>query len=184
MKKFLCSALSALMMVSAVAPVAAQANEINAAGTGLSTVVLNVDAPTFSVTVPTGLPIYVDADGVVTTANNVYITNGGHGSVTVTGVTITAKNDWSTVDVAKDLSNVPVNTQEFSMTINNETTTGADTITFDQENWPVIAAANDGDTDQFHLVYDADVAPQTDALNKDIADVILCILWLHKSKSC
>lgn len=177
MKKFLCSALSALMMVSAVAPVAAQANEINTPGTGSSTVVLDVDAPTFSVTVPTGLPIYVDADGVVTTANNVYITNGGHGSVTVTGVAITAKNDWSTVDVAKDLSNVPVNTQEFSMTINNETTTGANAITFDQENWPAIAAANDGDTDQFHLVYDADVAPQTDALNKDIADVVFTIGW-------
>lgn len=177
MKKLLCSALSALMMVSAIAPVAAQANEINTPGTGSSTVVLDVDAPTFSVTVPTGLPIYVDADGVVTTANNVYITNGGHGSVTVTGVAITAKNDWSTVDVAKDLSNVPVNTQEFSMTINNETTTGADAITFDQENWPAIAAANDGDTDQFHLVYDADVAPQTDALNKDIADVVFTIGW-------
>lgn len=177
MKKFLCSALSALMMVPAVAPVAAQANEINSSGTGSSTVVLNVDAPTFSVTVPTGLPIYVDSEGVVTTADDVYITNSGHGSVTVTGVAITAKNNWSTVDVAKDLSNVPVNTQEFSMTINNETTTGANAITFDQENWPAIAATNHGNTDRFHLVYDADVAPQTDALNNDIADVVFTIGW-------
>ena len=176
-RKTLCLMLSALMMISAVVPTAVQATEINAAGNGSAPVVLDVEAPTFSVTVPTGLPIYVDAEGVVTTADDVYIVNNSHGSVAVTGVTITAKNGWSTVDVAKNLANEPVNTQEFSMTINNETTTGADAITFDQSNWPAIAAVNDSDTDQFHLVYDADVAPQTNALNKDIADVVFTIGW-------
>ena len=55
---------------------------------------LDVEAPTFSVTVPTALPINVDANGEVTTSSDAKIVNNSHGSVIVTNVTVTGKNDW------------------------------------------------------------------------------------------
>lgn len=178
MKKIFASALCALTLAAAILPVSVQASSINLAnGNGDTTVVLDVDAPHFDVTVPTGLPIYVDSEGVITTADDVYIINSGAGSITISGVEISGKNGWTTVDVSKDFSVTPVDTKEFSMTINGETTTGADSITFNSVNWPMIAAANNGDTDQFHLVYDATVAPQSTAVTTDIADVVFTVGW-------
>lgn len=178
MKRIFASALCALTLAAAILPVSVQASNINSAnGNGDTTVVLDVDTPHFDVTVPTGLPIYVDSEGVVTTADDVYIINSGAGSITISGVEISGKNGWTTVDVSKDFSVTPVDTKEFSMTINGETTTGADSITFNSMNWPMIAAANDSDTDKFHLVYDATVAPQSTAVTTEIADVVFTVGW-------
>lgn len=178
MKKLFASALCALTLAAAILPVSVQASNINSAnGNGNTPVLLDLDAPHFDVTVPTGLPIYVDSEGVVTTADDVYIINSSAGSITISGVEISGKNGWTTVDVSKDFSVTPVDTKEFSMTINGETTTGADSITFNSVNWPMIAAANDSDTDQFHLVYDATVAPQSTAVTTDIADVVFTVGW-------
>lgn len=63
------------------------------------------------------------------------------------------------------------------MTINNETTTEAGAITFDQENWPSIYGANDSDTDELPIIYSAAVAPQTDTVNTDVAEVVFTIGW-------
>ena len=165
-------------MLLPVASVTARAAEIDTAGVGGNSVaVLDLEAPVFDVTVPTGLPIYVDSEGVVTTADDIYIINSSVGSVTISGVEISGKNGWSTVDVSKDFSFTPVDTKEFSMTINGETTTGANTITFDRTKWPIIPAFNKTETNKFNLVYDATVAPQSGVVEAEIADVVFTVGW-------
>lgn len=162
-----------------VAPVSAQAsNIINSAGdSSTSTLILDMEATTFDVTVPTALPIYVDSTGLVTTADDAKIINNSYGSVIVSGLTITAKNDWTIVDHNNDLSQALVNTKEFGMVINNEATMNDGTITFNADNWPVICGSNDSNTDEFNIIYSANIAPQADMLNTDIAEIIFTIDW-------
>ena len=142
-----------------------------------SNVVLDAQPPIFNVTVPTSLPIRVSADGDVAVSDDIYIVNYSSGAVVVSDIAITGKNGWRTVDASKDLSAMQMDVKEFSMTINNEVTTGADMITFEQSNWPVIAAANDSDSDCLHLVYSAAIVPQSRSINEEIANVVFTIGW-------
>lgn len=181
MKQSFCAVLSALMMVSAFCPVMAQAGPAvvgpTTPGDRNAVVELKTEALTFDVTVPTSLPIHVSASGEVTTADDVKIINNSHGAVTVSNVTLHSHGDWSAVDTETDLSDTPVGTKQYSMTINNETTTEAGAITFDQENWPSIYGANDSDTDELPIIYSAAVAPQADTVNTDVAEVVFTIGW-------
>lgn len=169
--------LSVLAMVASVPSVAYAANIDTVGGSGSSTVVLDVEAATFDVTVPTALPIYVDSEGIVTTADDTKIVNNGFGSIIVSGLTVAAKNDWTVVGYSNDLSNALVNTREFGMIINSETTTDNGSITFNADNWPVISGSNNSDTDEFPIIYSAIIAPQSDALDTDIAEVVFTIDW-------
>lgn len=179
-KQSFCAVLSVLMMTSIFCPVTAQARPVvvpTTPGDRNAVVELNTEALTFDVTVPTSLPIHVSASGEVTTADDVKIINNSHGAVTVSNVTLHSHGDWSAVDTETDLSDTPVGTKQYSMTINNETTTEAGAITFDQENWPSIYGANDSDTDELPIIYSAAVAPQTDTVNTDVAEVVFTIGW-------
>lgn len=180
-KPSFCAVLAALIMSFAFQPVTASAYMIPAIpttpGDRNAVIELNTEALTFDVTVPTSLPIHVSASGEVTTADDVKIINNSHGAVTVSNVTLHSHGDWSAVDTETDLSDTPVGTKQYSMTINNETTTEAGAITFDQENWPSIYGANDSDTDELPIIYSAAVAPQTDTVNTDVAEVVFTIGW-------
>lgn len=177
-KKLTVGALA--LMLAASMPVAALASNIDVAGgTGSAVVNLDVEAPTFSVTVPTSLPINVDADGVVSTADNVKIVNNSHGSVIVTGVSMTGKNSWQIVEADKDMSGVAVNTKEFGMTINGDKTNSSGTLDFTQGHWAAIGAKDDsGDTDEMKITYDAVVAPQASNIEStEIADIVFTVGW-------
>ena len=67
------------------------------ATTGAADIPITVvrDAPTFSVTVPTSMPIAVGADGKVTTAEDVTIENNGSQAICVKSIAINAATDWS-----------------------------------------------------------------------------------------
>ena len=158
-KKVLCFMLSALMMVSAATPVVAQATEINKAGNGSSTVVLDMEATTFDVTVPTSLPIYVSADGEVTTADDAKIVNNGHAPIMIQGIEITEKNGWTMAE-SSGLANEPVGSKTFYMEVSA----------------PTLGTTINGNKDLL-IAYSGDIAPQSDALNEDIADVTFTIGW-------
>lgn len=177
-KKLTVGALA--LMLAASMPVAAFASNIDVAdGTGSATVNLDVEAPTFSVTVPTALPINVSADGEVTTAQDAKIVNNSHGSVIVTNVTVTGKNDWKVVEADKDMSGVKVNAKEFGMTINGDKTAAEGNLIFSQDNWTAIGAKDDaGDTDELAITYDAVVAPQANNMDGiEVASIVFTVGW-------
>ena len=84
MRKLLSLSLALIMMLSVI-PVHAIDQ---AGGTGTTPVELNVATPTFSVTVPTALPVNVGTDGTVTVSTNNTIENHSHGPVEVSSVRI------------------------------------------------------------------------------------------------
>ncbi len=66
---------------------------------GTVPVTITADSPTFSVTVPTTLPIHMDANGGIT-CGDITITNVGVGPVLVGDTQLTALNGWSLLDYA------------------------------------------------------------------------------------
>ena len=144
-------------------------------------VTLNVEPAIFSVTVPSVLPVSVTADGEVVCAESgeARIINYSHGAVKVTNLEIDAINGWETVDFDNaNMHKVAVNSRLFAFTINEEKTTGADAITFDEANFPVLDGANDTDSDELVIDYDALVAPQNAAISDiDIANIVFTIAW-------
>ena len=147
-------------------------------------VTLNVAPAIFSVTVPSVLPVSVTADGEVVCAESgeARIINYSHGAVKVTNLEIDAINGWETVDFDNaNMHKVPLNSRLFAFTINNEKTTGADAITFDTANFPVLDGANDTDSDELVIDYDALIAPQNAAVvDMDIANIVFTIAWEEK----
>ena len=147
-------------------------------------VTLNVAPAIFSVTVPSVLPVSVTADGEVVCAESgeARIINYSHGAVKVTNLEIDAINGWETVDFDNaNMHKVAVNSRLFAFTINDEKTTGADAITFDTANFPVLDGANDTDSDELVIDYDALIAPQNAAVvDMDIANIVFTIAWEEK----
>ena len=88
--------------------------------TGAASVPVTVarEAATFSVTVPTTLPISVDADGNVTTATDAAINNNGGAPVAVTKVELTSQNNWTLAAYSRDILNLPVDTRQFGLQMN------------------------------------------------------------------
>ena len=96
MKKIISSLLVLCLCLSVAVP--AFATDLTTAGGNSSVpVTLTSTAATFSVTVPTALPITVAADGSVTTADDVKIINNSPGAVKVTNMTISS-DDWTEVN--------------------------------------------------------------------------------------
>lgn len=97
------------------------------ASTGSASVPVNVTrgAATFSVTVPTSLPVSVKADGTVATATDAAIINNGSYPVSISKVEMNSINDWSlTVYNKTEVKKLPVDTKKIGM----ELTIGGKTI--------------------------------------------------------
>lgn len=88
--------------------------------TGSASVPVNVtrEAATFSVVVPTTLPISVDADGNVTTATDATIINNSSAPVAVTKVELASLSDWTLAAYSKDILNLPVDAKQFGLQMN------------------------------------------------------------------
>ena len=182
-KNILSASMAAMMAMSMGAPVfAATDGAITIAtegGTGSVPVELTAEATTFSVTLPTALPITVDGEGVVTTATDAKIVNNSAGAVIVSNLAIAGVGDWEIVDFdSADMSTEKVGAKKVAMEINGDKTTADDTISFTQSNWPSIAGVNDGDTDELALDYDAKVPAQASAISgENVADVVFTVGW-------
>ena len=88
--------------------------------TGSASVPVTVarEAATFSVTVPTTLPISVDANGNVTTATDAAINNNSGAPVAVTKVELASLSDWTLAAYSRDILNLPVDTRQFGLQMN------------------------------------------------------------------
>lgn len=147
-------------------------------GTQNVPVELTQDSTTFSVIVPTALPIVVSADGTVTTATDVKIVNNSPGAVKVTNMTISSE-DWEEVDYDSiDVAALQTDSYVLAMSINGDKTTGDDTISFTASNWPKLDGKNDADSDELPISYDAKLSIQTAENNEvQIATVVFTIGW-------
>ena len=104
--------------------------------TGSVPVTLTTEVPTFSVTVPTALPITVKADGTHVYATNVEIVNNSKGMVHVVDMDIEGANSWVTVDYdSADMASEPVDSQVVALNVNGDKTTGENTNTFTASNY-------------------------------------------------
>lgn len=87
--------LAAVMLVTCVPAGMAAEDQTS----GMVPVTITASAPTFSVTVPTTLPIHMDAYGGIT-CGDITITNNSSGPVLVDDTQITALNGWTLADYA------------------------------------------------------------------------------------
>ena len=134
-------------------------------GAGEVPVKLYAEGTTFSVTVPTSLPVSVDANGAVTVATDAKIINNSFGAVKVTDLKVAATGGWALVDYD-------------SADINGEKTTGADAISFTAGNWNRMEGKNATDSDELAITYNAKVPAQSAAINgSTVANVTFTVAW-------
>ncbi len=178
MKKIVTSVLALVMVFSMTVP--AMAVDITEAGGSNSVPVpLTVEAATFSVTVPTQLPITVDTNGNVVTATDAKIVNHSHGSVKITDVAVEGQGGWVTVDFdSAEMHKEKVGSKKVALEINNAKTTGENTIDFASGNFPKLDGENDTGTDELPVSYSAKLPAQANTLTDvNVVDIIFTISW-------
>ena len=148
--------------------------------TGAASVPVTVarEAATFSVTVPSTLPIAVDADGNVTTATDATIINNSSAPVAVTKVELASLSDWALAAYSRDILNLPVDAKQFGlqMNIGNKTvatsSSGTSDILSDSLNARIAKGQNCA------VTYNALFPAQTAAVsNTQIANVVFTMGW-------
>lgn len=152
--------------------------------TGAADVPITVtrDAPTFSVTVPTSMPISVGADGKVTTAGNVAIENNSSRSVCVKSVTINAASGWTLAKFDKDaMRNEAIDSKKlgFSMTMGPKTAaTTKDGQTEAIGSYTASDVTIDADS-QLAITYDGVIPTQVNGVAADTqaASVVFTVDW-------
>lgn len=152
--------------------------------TGAADVPITVtrDAPTFSVTVPTSMPISVGADGKVTTAGNVAIENNSSRSVCVKSVTINAASGWTLAKFDKAaMRNEAIDSKKlgFSLTMGTQTaatTKAGQTETIGTYTTSDIIIQNGS---QLPITYDGTIPAQVSGIAADTqaASVIFTVDW-------
>lgn len=151
------------------------------ASTGSASVPVNItrEAATFSVTVPTSLPVSMKADGTVATATDAAIINNGSYPVAISKVEMTSINDWGlTVYDKTEVKKLPVDTKKIGM----ELTIGGKTIITASDTTSDTLSENLGtsiEAAQRCLVsYNAAIPAQSAALSEiQVANVIFTVGW-------
>lgn len=152
--------------------------------TGAADVPITVtrDAPTFSVTVPTSMPISVGADGKVTTAGNVAIENNSSRSVCVKSVVINAASGWTLAKFDKTaMAKEPIDSKKigFSLTMGTQTaatTKAGQTEAIGTYTTSDIIIQNDS---QLPITYDGTIPAQVSGIAADTqaASVVFTVDW-------
>jgi hypothetical protein len=172
MKKIL-SILLALTLVMGLSATALAADITTAGGSGSSPLNLSQEATTFSVTVPTSLPVSMDASGNITTATTAYIYNNSYGPVVVTNVRVATANGWSLAAYTTDFKAQKVGLKQFGLTLNGDAAATDGSVSMTAASWPSIPG-----WDALRLSYTANVAAQSAALtNVTIAGVVFTVAW-------
>lgn len=158
-----------MLFSTAIPTYATNINE--SGGNGKSKVVTTIEPSIFSATVPYVLPISIDADQNVYTADNVAISNNSNGPIKVSDATLTTNEGWELVADGTDFSSVPVNSKQFTMRVLDA---------------PVLTSGSI-DTDSFGTIngnsslnmnYSADAAVQGEEVSAtNIANVLFTIEW-------
>ena len=175
MKKKLLSVVLTLLLLLATS-VPAYASEITTAGDGTVPVELTVEAPVFSVTVPTVLPITQTETGEVQVATNATIVNNSAGPIKISGLQTKGINGWSTTDFTSlDTKSAKVGSKSVGLNFKfgsaNVKTKGADTNDFTG-----FVTLIKGES--LPLTYDAKLpAQKTAQIGAQIAEVIFTVGW-------
>ncbi|RHQ83820.1 hypothetical protein DWX95_03480 [Butyricicoccus sp. AF22-28AC] len=148
--------------------------------TGSASVPVNVtrEAATFSVTVPSTLPIAVDADGNVTTATDATIINNSSAPVAVTKVELASLSDWTLAAYSRDILNLPVDTRQFGLQMNigdktiATSNSGTSDILSDSLNARIAKGQNCAVT--YNVLFPAQTAAISDT---QIANVVFTVGW-------
>ena len=192
MKKFISMALALCMSMALTVP--AMAVEVDTAGNGgeVPVVVESENALTFSVTLPTSMPVYVDANGDVTTASNLVITNNSAGAVDVKDVSIAGAGTWAVENYDEDFTQYAVNSEHFAIqlqgaykstnTTDIDFTYAAGTGSFQNaadESFMRAGVGDGADTANnfIDLSYDAKVSMQADPFTETVANVTYTVGW-------
>ena len=105
-------------------PLTAYAIDTNG-GSGTAQAVVSQEPSVFSVTIPTGLPVNMDANGDITVANNLSITNNSYGPVRVSAVSVDVDPAWTLVAFNYDMKSESINAKKVGFQINgNSVDTG------------------------------------------------------------
>ena len=148
--------------------------------TGAASVPVTVtrEAATFSVTVPSTLPIAVDADGNVTTATDATIINNSGAPVAVTKVELNSQSNWTLAAYSRDILNLPVDTRQFGLQMNigdktiATSNSGTSDVLSDSLNARIAKGQNCA------VTYDALFPAQTSAVSDiQIANVVFTVGW-------
>ena len=144
----------------------------SAGSSAASTVVLTVAAASFSVTLPTSLPVNVAADGTVSVATvNPKIVNNSAGPVRVTDVTFTGKNGWSVTDYTADLSTSTVGSKQIALSINGKKAVS-------ERSAIVSSFSTINGMDEQEFVYAANIPAQSAAITAaEVASVTFTVGW-------
>ena len=148
--------------------------------TGSASVPVNVtrEAATFSVVVPTTLPISVDADGNVTTATDASIINNSSAPVAVTKVELASLSDWALAAYSRDILNLPVDAKQFGLQMNigdktvATSNSGTSDILSDSLNAQIAKGQNCAVT--YNALFPAQTAAVSDT---QIANVVFTVGW-------
>lgn len=182
-RKILGSLLAMVLGISTSFTVfAADTTVNNSGGSATSDVSLTLAVPTFSVTVPTQLPVAVSDTGVVTCADSgtAKIVNNGHAPIYVSGIAINAGQDWSLMayDAAFDIASAAPGTQKIGFKVNNVMTTDNGTSGYVPAEWALSGNTN-ADTDELALEYDACLPVQIVATQATVvaAQVVFTVAW-------
>ena len=158
-----------MLFSTAIPTYATNINE--SGGNGKSKVVTTIEPSIFSATVPYVLPISIDAEQNVYTADNVAISNNSNGPIKVSNATLTTNEGWELVADGTDFSSVPVNSKQFSMTVLNSPVLTSGSINTDS--FDIINGNS-----SLNVTYDADAAVQGEAISgTNIANVLFTVEW-------
>ena len=173
-KRFISSLLAMAMLVSmgttAFAGLIPESNDIDAPnGSTDVPVELTVTPLSFSVTVPSVLPITVNGEGEVTVADEVKIINNSQGKVEVKSLELTTSDGWSLNAMNSDFANMPVNSKVLGMSFNGKDAT--------EGNLADTFAVIDANGEQ-EFTYAANLAPQSEEiLGINVASAVFTIGW-------
>jgi len=166
MKVLLSTLLATNMLLMAPAlPVMAEVSES-------AVMELTAEAIILSADVPLTLPIAVDAQGVVTTPEDVKIINTSPGRIKVKKVTFTETDDWSIKDYDEEFTNYKVNSKNIGLMFNSDKVTATKEIVTGEANWPSI---NPGEN--LPIIYTAKVSPQSTVVNAEPTTLAFIIDW-------
>lgn len=148
--------------------------------TGSASVPVNVtrEAATFSVVVPTTLPISVDADGNVTTATDTAIINNSGATVAVTKVELNSQSNWTLAAYNRDILSLPVDAKQFGLQMNigdktvATSNSGTSDILSDSLNAQIAKGQNCAVT--YNALFPARTAAVSDT---QIANVVFTVGW-------
>lgn len=129
----------------------------------------------FSVSVPTSFPVRVNADGSVSTANNVSITNNSSGAVKVVDMSMQQTGTYQIIGYEENFSGKFIDTNQMALNISGSKTQNDGSLLFDAAACPIITP----NTTQ-NITYSAKATPASAAIeNMYAANIYLTIDWAN-----